>query len=73
VWRMPEPYDPYQSWPLVERLQMLAFEAELGRLPRSLIATIWEAMDSLDLPRGSGAGLAVTSKSPDEEVLAPET
>jgi len=52
---MPKPYDPYQSWPLTDRLQMLAFEAELGLLPRSLIAMLWEAMDSLDLPRGSRA------------------
>lgn len=29
--------DPYASWSLSDRLQMLAFEAELAHLPRSLI------------------------------------
>jgi hypothetical protein len=28
---------------------MLAFEAELAHLPRSLIAAIWTALESLDL------------------------
>ena len=41
-WRMPEP-DPYRSWSLSDRLQLLAFEAELARLPRGLIAALWEA------------------------------
>ena len=27
---------------------MLAFEAELARLPRSLIVAIWTALDNLD-------------------------
>jgi hypothetical protein len=30
---MAEP-DPYAGWPLSDRLQMLAFEAELAHLPR---------------------------------------
>ena len=33
---MPEP-DPYACWSLSDRLQMLAFEAELAHFPRSLI------------------------------------
>jgi hypothetical protein len=40
--------DPYASWSLSDRLQMLAFGAELAHLPRSLITAIWEALDSLD-------------------------
>jgi hypothetical protein len=39
---MPE-HDPYACWSLSGRLQMLAFEAELPHLPRSLITAIWEA------------------------------
>ena len=46
---MPES-DPYACWSLSDRLQMLAFEAELAHLPRSLIAAIWTALDSLDSP-----------------------
>ena len=41
---MPEP-DPFASWSLSDRLQMIAFEAELAHLPRSLIAAIWEALE----------------------------
>ena len=41
--------DPYAGWSLSDRLQMLAFEAELAHLPRSLLAAIWEALESLDL------------------------
>ena len=41
--------DPYAQWSLFDRLQMLAFEAELAHLPRSLISGIWEALDSLEL------------------------
>jgi hypothetical protein len=40
--------DPYAGWPPQDRLQMLAFEAELAHLPRSLIGAIWEALDLLD-------------------------
>ena len=42
---MPEP-DPYAGWSLSDRLQLLAFEAELAHLPRSLIAALWEAIDT---------------------------
>ena len=45
---MAEP-DPYSGWSLSDRLQMLAFEAELGHLPRSLIAAVWEVFDRLPL------------------------
>ena len=38
---MSEP-DPYASWSLSDRLQMFAFEAEAGHLPRSLIAALWD-------------------------------
>jgi hypothetical protein len=37
--------DPYADWSLSDRLQMLAFEAELAHLPHSLICAIWEALD----------------------------
>ncbi len=36
---MAEP-DPYADWSLSDPLQMLAFEAELAYLPRSLITAI---------------------------------
>jgi len=32
---MPEPGDPYRGWSLFDRLQMLAFEAELAHLRRN--------------------------------------
>jgi hypothetical protein len=38
---MSEP-DHYVGWSLADRLQMLALEAELARLPRSLITALWE-------------------------------
>ena len=41
---MSEP-DPYSTWSLSDRLQMLALEAELAHLPRSLIIAIWESLD----------------------------
>ena len=44
---MPEP-DPYATWSLADRLQMLAFEAELAHLPRSLIGAIWKCLDQAD-------------------------
>ena len=37
---MTEP-DHYVGWPLSDRLQLLAFEAELAHLPRSPIAAVW--------------------------------
>lgn len=40
--------DPYARWPVSDRLQLLAFEAELAHLPRSLIAAIWTALDRLN-------------------------
>ena len=41
--------DPYANWSLSDRVQMLAFEAELGYLPRFLISTIWVALKRLHL------------------------
>lgn len=38
--------DLYSRWSLSDRLQMLAFEAELTRLPRSLIEAVWEMVDA---------------------------
>ena len=68
-WRMPEPEpepepgpepepepDPYARWSLSDRLQMLAFEAELAQLPRGLIAALWEAIDRV----GEGTPRSVT-------------
>jgi hypothetical protein len=46
--------DPCASWLLSDRLQLLAFEAELAHLPRSLIAALWEALDSLGSARLRG-------------------
>jgi hypothetical protein len=37
--------DPYAGWSLSDRLQLLAFEAELAKLPRGLIAALWDAID----------------------------
>ena len=37
--------DPYTSLSLSDRFQLLAFEAELAHLPRSLISALWEVMD----------------------------
>jgi hypothetical protein len=37
--------DPYSHLSFSDRLQLLAFEAELAYLPRSLIAAAWEAFD----------------------------
>jgi hypothetical protein len=34
--------DTYAGWLLRDRLEMLAFEAELAPLPHSLISTIWD-------------------------------
>jgi hypothetical protein len=39
--------DRYAWWSLSDRLQLLAFEAELAHLPRPLIAALWEAIDGL--------------------------
>ena len=41
--------NPYTGWSLWDRLQMLAFEAELAHLPRSHISAIWAALECLDL------------------------
>ena len=46
---VPEP-DPYLSWSLSDRLQLLAFEAQLAHLPRSLVSAIWEAIDGMGPP-----------------------
>ena len=43
---MAEP-DPYAGWSLSDRLQLLAFEAELAHLPRSPIAALWEVIDTV--------------------------
>src|ERR671910_2141241 len=39
--------DPYRHLALSVRLQLLAFEAELAHLPRSLISAVWDAFDTL--------------------------
>ena len=53
--------DPYAGWSLSYRLQMLAFEAELAHLPRSLIAAIWEALGTLDSFRFSAPARSAES------------
>jgi hypothetical protein len=35
----------FARWPLRDRLELLAFEAELARIPQQLIAAPWEAID----------------------------
>jgi hypothetical protein len=47
--------DPYAGWSLADRLQMLAFEAELAHLPRSLITALWEALDRCQPPNANQA------------------
>jgi hypothetical protein len=37
----------YGDWPLRYRLELLAFEAELARLPRTLIVALWEVIDQV--------------------------
>jgi hypothetical protein len=58
-----ESFDPYINLPLRARIQLLAFEAELAHLPRSLIAAIWTAFENLDSLSGvlesSSVGLAI--------------
>jgi hypothetical protein len=39
--------DPYRHLALSVRLQLLAFEAELAHLPRSLISAVWDAFDTI--------------------------
>jgi hypothetical protein len=41
------PEDPYFGWSLSDRLELLAFEAELARLPRGLIAALWQAIHAV--------------------------
>ena len=57
---MTEP-DPYLGWSLADRLQMLAFEAELTHLPRSLIETIWTAPRQPRLARFSAPARPVVA------------
>jgi hypothetical protein len=38
--------DPYASLSLRDRLQMLAFEAQLAQLPPSLVSALWEVIPS---------------------------
>jgi hypothetical protein len=52
--------DPYSRWSISDRLQMLAFEAELARLPRSLILALWEAIDVNDTSHKPGRSAADT-------------
>ena len=40
-------HDPYAGCSLSDRLQLLAFEAELAKFPRGLIAALWEAIDGV--------------------------
>jgi hypothetical protein len=39
--------NPYATCSLSDRLELLAFEAELAHLPRALIAALWTARDRL--------------------------
>jgi hypothetical protein len=61
VGEMPRLEDPYVGWSLSDRLQLLAFEAELAHLPRGLIVALWEAIDGV---RGCSGGLARTGPRP---------
>ena len=74
---MAEP-DPYAGWPLSDRLQLLAFEAELAGFPRSLIAAIWTALDELPMTRWPDWGfkrmntnvLHVYTECPEGKIIA---
>lgn len=40
------PPDPYAGLSFRDRLELLAFEAELACFPRSLIQALWQAIDA---------------------------
>jgi hypothetical protein len=44
--------DPYAGAALPDRLHLLVFETELAHLPRSLIAALWERLDTLEIEQG---------------------
>jgi hypothetical protein len=49
------PHD--EAWyqlPLVDRLELVAFDLELRRAPRALIAAVWEGRDALAASTLSG-------------------
>jgi hypothetical protein len=43
-------WEQFARWPLRDRLELLAFEAELAQLPRPLIAALWDAIDRVNCP-----------------------
>jgi hypothetical protein len=55
--------DPYAGWSLTDRFQLLAFEAELAHLPRSLIAAVWEVIDTLAGHAGRAGRTSLPSPS----------
>jgi hypothetical protein len=61
-----------------DRLQLLAFEAELAAVPRSLIAAIWRALDERPMTRWPDWGfkrmntnfLHVHTECPEGKIIA---
>jgi hypothetical protein len=41
--------EDYRSWPLRQRLELLAFDAGLMGVLAALLAALWEAIDALQL------------------------
>jgi hypothetical protein len=35
----------FREWPLRNRLELVAFEAELAGIPRPILAALWEAIE----------------------------
>jgi hypothetical protein len=52
-------WERFAHWQLRDRLELLAFEAELARSPRPLIPVLWEAIDELGGPRSRPSPRAV--------------
>jgi hypothetical protein len=45
--------EDYRSWPLRQRLELLAFDARRTCGPQELLAALWEAIQRLALPHGA--------------------
>ena len=39
--------EDYRGWPLLQRLELLAFDARLAGVPQGLLEALWEAIDGL--------------------------
>ncbi|MGH7498687.1 MAG: hypothetical protein ACREL3_07540 [Gemmatimonadales bacterium] len=61
---MHEKKDPYAGLSLPDRLELLAFEAELAGFPRSLIQGLWQAIAQVLPQREPYAPLVAGSEFP---------